>query len=401
MRPSELTDHDRAAAKLPRTVTEDEFGLQLVVAVMVNGPNAVSRGEALHTRALEPTTEFVPRLISDALISDDSLDVPGITWLEHLNLLTGPKPLANHFYSAFLGLVTQPGSSWHLNLGAQQLHLTTAAEGSEHVLTGEVGLVVPSLAAVRAREESAREALRRTKFNMSDYGEHLVATCPWGNRYVIREPTAFRRFASVGIPTEPSPTHPRMVQAHFGLDEGNSVRTVGGVGIRYVTFTARHGTVERIGRFYSEIFGASVLFEEHEPPAIYLRTATVLVGPSVHLVFCEHCTDDLSYEEERRQAGTGAGAAGGEGLHLCIYVAHFKAAFERLAQLGLVWTNPRFAHLDTCDSYSEAHASRQFRFKEIVDLETRQPLLEIEHEVRAQRHFQFFKSVHYPTGSGL
>ena len=31
----------------------------------------------------------------------------------------------------------------------------------------------------------------------------------------------------------------------------------------------------------------------------------------------------------------------------------------------------------------------------------RHPLLELEHEVRAMRHFQCFKRVHYPLGSGL
>ena len=80
-----------------------------------------------------------------------------------------------------------------------------------------------------------------------------------------------------------------------------------------------------------------------------------------------------------------------------MYVEHFKRAFERLGERGLVWTNPRFAHLDTCGSYAEAHASRQFRFRHVVDLETSEPLLELEHEVRATRHVQFMKRVRYPS----
>ena len=84
-----------------------------------------------------------------------------------------------------------------------------------------------------------------------------------------------------------------------------------------------------------------------------------------------------------------------------MYIDGFKRAYERLKELGLIWTNPRFVHLDTCDTYEEAAASRQFRFKTIIDLDTKEPLLELEHETRAARHCQFFKPVHYPKGSGL
>ena len=91
-------------------------------------------------------------------------------------------------------------------------------------------------------------------------------------------------------------------------------------------------------------------------------------------------------------------AAQGYGLHVCVYIASFRQAYERFAQRGLAWTNPRFAHLDTCDTYAEAHASRQFRFKTIVDVETGAPLLELEHEVRAVRHAQYLKRTSWQPG---
>ena len=121
-------------------------------------------------------------------------------------------------------------------------------------------------------------------------------------------------------------------------------------------------------------------------------SATVAVGPSVHLVFTEDGSEPLTDASEARQAGPG----GGEGLHICVYISDFRGTFERMSARGLVWTNPRFKHLDTCDDYAEAVASRQFRFKQITDAETGEVLLELEHEVRAQRHFQFFKRTHYP-----
>ena len=117
----------------------------------------------------------------------------------------------------------------------------------------------------------------------------------------------------------------------------------------------------------------------------------------------------LQYEREHHSAASSkcaldkeaVASAGGEGIHICVYIASFRRTFDRLSRLGLTWTNPRFAHLDTCDSYAEAHASRQFRFRHVVDLDTGEPLLELEHEVRAQRHAHFFKRTHYPEGSGL
>ena len=35
------------------------------------------------------------------------------------------------------------------------------------------------------------------------------------------------------------------------------------------------------------------------------------------------------------------------------------------------------------------------RFKTIIDVETKEPLLELEHETRACAHFQFMKPVEY------
>ena len=86
----------------------------------------------------------------------------------------------------------------------------------------------------------------------------------------------------------------------------------------------------------------------------------------------------------------------GMGLHMCIYIANFKATYERLHTLGLTFTNPRFVHLDRCDTYEEAAASRTFRCKSVVDLETGEEVLELEHEIRPARHLQFFKRTAYP-----
>eukprot|EP00928_Gymnodinium_smaydae_P034209 TRINITY_DN24301_c0_g1_i1.p1 TRINITY_DN24301_c0_g1~~TRINITY_DN24301_c0_g1_i1.p1 ORF type:complete len:352 (-),score=42.16 TRINITY_DN24301_c0_g1_i1:248-1249(-) len=314
----------------------------------------------------------VASLVKRANCEDDTLDVTGILWLEHLNLLVGSKAHAEAFYKDFLGFTRDPSSSFHLNLGAQQLHLGV---GVPHKLTGVVGLAVPSIARVRDRLKVAAAALAETQFCVEEHEEDsstLHVTCPWGNTFMLY--TAARKSCNTsGLP--------KMAALHAGLDEGLSVR--GGAGIRYVEFRVRTGTMQAIAKFYREMFGCRVV-EDGD-------SAAVCVGPSCHIVFSDVAQEPLTDLEEKEQAGEG----GGEGLHVCIYVADFKTCYERLKQRGLIWTNPRFRHLDTCDSFAEAHASRQFRFKTIIDLDSGKPLLELEHECRALRHYQYMKQLHY------
>ncbi|KAL1522169.1 hypothetical protein AB1Y20_021808 [Prymnesium parvum] len=318
-------------------------------------------------------------LVTSAALSDDTLDVPGVLWLEHVNLLVGAPELADFFYCSFLGMVREPGSSWHVNLGAQQLHLATASSpGGEHLLSGSLGLALPSLDALRRRAAEARERLAGTRFALEDHGEHLALTCPWGNQLLCYQLPA-------GAPA--AAAVPKMALSHAGLDEGMAVR--GAAGIRFVEFRVRRGTLGAVARFYAEAFGCRVTRGE--------SSAAVAVGPSVHLVFTDDAARPLQDEEERRMT---APEGDGMGLHICIYIAEFKRRYEWMQQKGLVLTNPRFARLDTCDTWEQAAQSRTFRVKNIIDLDTGEPVLELEHEIRPQRHIQFMKRTHYPEGSG-
>ena len=348
------------------------------------------------TPVLSGRCSSMRRLVSEPLLKDDSMDTPGVLWLEHLNLIVGDRATAEKFFINFLGFVAEPGKSFHVNLGGQQLHLASAAtEGEEHRLTGTVGLAVPSLAAIRGRCEAARTALAGTCFDVADHGESISVVCPWGNSYVCYDAVVERGTVGADVP--------KMEEFHIGLDESMSVR--GGPGIRFQSFRVRSGTAARIGRFYEEMLGCCVSYASAAAPdgaaaaeggavagSGAAKTATVTVGPSVHLIFTEE-DGPLTDEQELRQAGPG----GGIGLHICIYISDFKKTFHRFEKHGLTWTNPRFRHLDRCDNYEEAAASRQFRFRHILDLETSEPLLELEHEVRATRHFQFMKRTHYPA----
>ena len=240
--------------------------------------------------------------VTEPLRHDDTLDTPGILWMEHLNLIVGERSCAEAFYIDFLGFAAEPGSSFHVNLGSQQFHLKDAAEA--HLLTGTVGLAVPSLDALRERHSAARAALQDTKFDVADHGDCMAVVCPWGNSFACYE-------AKRELPSG-SGDLPKMVAAQVGMDESMAVR--GAPGIRFTSFRVRPGTAPRVGLFYETIFGCKVSYGDDG------RSATVSVGPSVHLIFEDNEARPLTDDEERRQAGPG----GGVGLHVCIYIANLR-----------------------------------------------------------------------------
>src|SRR5207237_4664056 len=85
------------------------------------------------------------------------------------------------------------------------------------------------------------------------------------------------------------------------------------------------------------------------------RYARASVGASQHMVFRE----------------TDAAAPPFDGHHVAIYLADFSGPYRRLLQKGLV---------------TEESDQHQYRFEDIVDMESGKVLFTIEHEVRSMRH---------------
>jgi hypothetical protein len=80
-----------------------------------------------------------------------------------------------------------------------------------------------------------------------------------------------------------------------------------------------------------------------------------MVGAKRHFVFRE----------------TDAAQAAYDGHHVQIDVANFSGPHRRLLELGLV---------------TEESSLHQYRFKDIIELDTRAVLFTIEHEVRSMQH---------------
>ena len=119
----------------------------------------------------------------------------------------------------------------------------------------------------------------------------------------------------------------------------------------YVGFDVRPGTAEGSASFYREIPAARAdLIDDGSG-----RRARIMVGARQYFVFRETDAPEQAYD----------------GHHVQIDVADFSGPHRRLQELGLV---------------TEESSQHQYRFRDIVDLDTRSVLFTIEHEVRSMQH---------------
>jgi hypothetical protein len=119
----------------------------------------------------------------------------------------------------------------------------------------------------------------------------------------------------------------------------------------YIAFDVRPGTARGIARFYREVMGAlaSVIENANAPKAC------VQVGEKQYWYFHETDAPEKPYDRHHAQ----------------IYIANFSAPHRRLRELGLITMEVN---------------EHEYRFKDVVDLDTREVLFTVEHEVRSQTH---------------
>lgn len=123
------------------------------------------------------------------------------------------------------------------------------------------------------------------------------------------------------------------------------------LGIGYVAFDVPDNTAERIAKFYREIVGAPATLDAENGAA----TAEVQVGYSQSLIFRE----------------TDAPLPEFDGHHIQIYIADFSGPYGKLHARGLI---------------SEESSQHQYRFEDIVDLDTGEVLFTLDHEMRSMTH---------------
>jgi len=318
-----------------------------------------------------------------------TMDLNGIMWLEHINLVVGSRPMAERFYLDLIGFTKDKSTSFHVNMGQQQFHLAAVDGETAQRITGSIGLAVPNLATVRQRLKDAldqEDDWKDTKFailedDTSNYC--MTIQCPWGNRFHLYDIQAENDSLE-----PPSDSPHKMVRLHTegGSYAARRMAVRGNPGIRYIEIACPVGTTSALAQFYQDMVGCTITRPtiggtKSQSPL----SCCVNVGPGVHLVFVEN--ENLSDNDLEAM----------KGVHICIYANDFKGFYDRLKARDLIWTNPRFLHLDSCDTWEEATASRTLRFKDLIDLNEGkgEKVLELEHETRPLRHGQYLKVPFY------
>ncbi len=207
-------------------------------------------------------------------------DLGNILMLEHVNVCVPDQQQAVAFYIAGMGFTRDPYISVGLdniwvNIGRQQIHTPTRPHGQR--LRGHIHVTVPDLAGLRQRLEAVAPHLAGTEFGWEDADGAVEATCPWGNRFVCREPEA-----------------------------GGAA-----LGISCVELDAPRGSAEGIARFYQQVMYA--------PASVQDGVAEVQVGQGQTLRFTER---DVVPPYD--------------GHHVAIYVANFSRPHATLERHGAI-----------------------------------------------------------------
>jgi len=123
------------------------------------------------------------------------------------------------------------------------------------------------------------------------------------------------------------------------------------LGMPYIEFDVRPGTAERIARFYRDVMGALATVVENGSG----RKARVQVGEKQYWYFRETEEPEKPYDRHHAQ----------------IYITNFSGPYRRLKELGLITMEVN---------------DHEYRFKDVIDTDTREVLFTVEHEVRSQTH---------------
>ena len=249
-------------------------------------------------------------------------DLGNIVGIGHVNVCITDQHHGTDFYVTGLGYTRDP----FLNTGSGNMWINVGMSqfhlpmGAPDVLRGVVGLVSPDRAALLDRLAKVRKSKKLD-----------------GSKFDFRE-------SNDCVET----VCPWGNRIHVHTPDGERFGRLM-LGMPYIRFDVRPGTADRIARFYREIFRTAA--EVHKNGAD--PEARVQVGEKHYFYFREIDAPEQPYDKH----------------HVQIYIADFSGPYRRLLDLGLI----------TMESNQY-----EYRFKDIIDLDTREVLFTVEHETRSQ-----------------
>ena len=256
-------------------------------------------------------------------------DIGNIVGLGHVNTMVPEQGAATLFYVSGLGLTRDP----FISTSTDNMWINVG-QSQFHLPTGRSEVLRGMTGLVLSDQEALLARLTRLRGTLA------------GTRFDFRE-------SNDGVETV-SPWGNR-IRCH-----APDAQRFGPVqlGMAYVQFDVAGGTAAGIARFYREVLGAPAELHDGRTGA----SARVAVGANQTFVFAETDAAEQAYD----------------GHHVQIDVADFSGPHARLAALGLI---------------TEESNQHQYRFRDIVDVDTRKVLFTIEHEVRSLTHPMFGRAL--------
>ena len=247
-------------------------------------------------------------------------DIGNIVNLGHVNVCIDDQHMATHYYVTGLGLTRDP----FLNTGAGNMWINVGMS-QFHLPMGTPKVLRGVIGLVVPDREALLGRLMRVRKALA------------GTKFDFRESNdcvetvcPWGNRINVHAPD----------RERFGRIQ---------LGMPYVRFDVRPGTAARIARFYREIMHAPAEVSKNGAAP----EARVQVGEKQYFYFRESEAPERPYDRH----------------HVQIYIADFSGPHRRLLELGLV----------TGESNEY-----EYRFKDIIDLDSREVLFAVEHETRSQ-----------------
>jgi hypothetical protein len=291
------------------------------------------------------------------------------------------------FYFSVLGCGMDPRKADNLapdakkktlwaNCGASQFHLPYGDNAQR--IPGKIGLRYNSLDGLKERLGSLAvvgDCVEKYEEKTTPSGEPCVEiTDVYGNLFYCSQggnPVSDQTWKQPFItPSETDINTWGEVAREYGRQETDCC------GISFVEFKCPIGTAEQIALFYESVLDATTSVIDSDDGS---KVAVIAFGnvdetgrADQSLLFRETSDDIPPYD----------------GHHIAMYVgesaADFDQAFRNAEVAGVVWVNPRFS--DKATDLQGARKWQQFRFKDILDMETGEPVFELEHEIRSVEH---------------
>uniref|UniRef100_A0A7S3L3N9 VOC domain-containing protein n=1 Tax=Amphora coffeiformis TaxID=265554 RepID=A0A7S3L3N9_9STRA len=372
------------------------FTLHLIgILILSNSVTAFTTGRANNkSDSCRSIMQFALASTAEATTGEQEassvVDTSTMTLLEHVNLNVPSHEFILPFYYEILGLGMDPRKVANLryqetgkmtlwaNCGASQFHLPYGEQAQ--TIPGHIGLQYAdeqSLQALEDRLKANPDAYERCqKSPDARTGKdaiHIVDK--YGNQFTCRIGTSrvdgSWKQPIIGTSTGDVEQWGEDVVNRFGRDSCAAACA----GIAYVEFFSPRGTAEKIALFYDSVFDAttSVVQDTTGPVAVIAFGRVTAQGLADQALLFRETDEPIPPYD---------------GHHVAMYVgqsaADFDQAYKNAELANVVWVNPRFS--DKADTLKGAQKWKQFRFKNIVDMDTGKPIFELEHEIRSVEH---------------